>query len=90
MRIKSNVRAGYYDRCGGYTRCGGSTRCGGGAARGVRDVSLTRPTRRSTGSHPAWAGWLSLAPRFVRVLRKDSAGQGPPDNAQFTQDVRGS
>jgi hypothetical protein len=29
MKIKSNVRAGYYDRCGGYTRCGGSTRCGG-------------------------------------------------------------
>jgi hypothetical protein len=30
MKIKTNVRAGYYDRCGGYTRCGGSTRCGGG------------------------------------------------------------
>jgi hypothetical protein len=23
MKIKTNVRAGYYDRCGGYTRCGG-------------------------------------------------------------------
>ncbi|HEX9946793.1 MAG TPA: hypothetical protein VGA98_04560 [Allosphingosinicella sp.] len=34
MKIKSNVRAGYYDRCGGYTRCGGSTRCGGGGGGG--------------------------------------------------------
>jgi hypothetical protein len=33
MKIKSNVRAGYYDRCGGYTRCGGSTRCGGDTSR---------------------------------------------------------
>ena len=30
MKIKTNVRAGYYDRCGGYTRCGGYNRCGGG------------------------------------------------------------
>jgi hypothetical protein len=29
MKIKSNVRAGYYDRCGGYTRCGGYNRCSG-------------------------------------------------------------
>jgi hypothetical protein len=35
MKIKSNVRAGYYDRCGGYTRCGGSTRCGGGRCGGT-------------------------------------------------------
>lgn len=35
MKIRTNVRAGYYydrcggTRCGGTTRCGGSTRCGG-------------------------------------------------------------
>jgi hypothetical protein len=29
MKIKTNVRAGYYDRCGGYTRCGGYNRCSG-------------------------------------------------------------
>jgi hypothetical protein len=55
MKIKTNVRAGTYDRCGGYTRCGGSTRCGGGAAAAAATIPAS-PRHRIDRRQPPGSG----------------------------------